>query len=175
MPNPCKPIEKRVRDMMRISDGQMSGTACGTPVLHVAPESAADGRPPWVHTGEPIVLDVPRGGWTSTSLRQSFDAGLASALHQPRHPVRLSLAGCGVQAATSPLSSVASSTDAKPGSGALRSSWASASAVRPAFRPWLTAGCRQEVDRPHAYLADRCPGDRWQFAPTAQRLRSTLD
>ena len=40
---PKKVLEKGIRDMVRISDGRMSGTAYGTVVLHVAPESAAGG------------------------------------------------------------------------------------------------------------------------------------
>jgi dihydroxy-acid dehydratase len=47
--------------MVRISDGRMSGTAYGTVVLHVAPEAAAGGPLARVRTGDPIVLDVPRG------------------------------------------------------------------------------------------------------------------
>ena len=45
--------------MVRVSDGRMSGTAYGTVVLHVAPESAAGGPLALVRTGDPIVLDVP--------------------------------------------------------------------------------------------------------------------
>jgi dihydroxy-acid dehydratase len=47
--------------MVRVSDGRMSGTAYGTVVLHVAPEAAAGGPLARVRTGDPIVLDVPRG------------------------------------------------------------------------------------------------------------------
>ena len=48
-----------VRDMVRICDGRMSGTAYGTVVLHVAPEAAAGGPLGLVRTGDSIVLDVP--------------------------------------------------------------------------------------------------------------------
>lgn len=58
MPIPGKLVRKGVRDMVRISDGRMSGTAYGTVVLHVAPEAAADGPLARVRTGDPIVLDV---------------------------------------------------------------------------------------------------------------------
>ena len=44
--------------MVRISDARMSGTAFGTVVLHVAPESAAGGPLAIVRNGDPIVLDV---------------------------------------------------------------------------------------------------------------------
>ena len=44
--------------MVRISDGRMSGTAYGTVVLHVSPESAVGGPLALVRTGDEIVLDV---------------------------------------------------------------------------------------------------------------------
>ena len=59
MPLPARLLERGVRDMVRISDGRMSGTAYGTVVLHVAPEAAAGGPLALVRTGDPIVLDVP--------------------------------------------------------------------------------------------------------------------
>ena len=58
MPLPARLLERGVRDMVRISDGRMSGTAYGTVVLHVAPEAAAGGPLGLVRTGDPIVLDV---------------------------------------------------------------------------------------------------------------------
>jgi dihydroxy-acid dehydratase len=59
MPLPEKLLAKGVRDMVRVSDARMSGTAYGTVVLHVAPEAAAGGTLGLVRTGDPIVLDVP--------------------------------------------------------------------------------------------------------------------
>jgi dihydroxy-acid dehydratase len=56
---PARLLERGVRDMVRVSDGRMSGTAYGTVVLHVAPEAAARGPLALVRTGDPIVLDVP--------------------------------------------------------------------------------------------------------------------
>jgi len=58
LPLPAKLLESGVRDMVRICDGRMSGTAYGTVVLHVAPEAAAGGPLGLVRTGDPIVLDV---------------------------------------------------------------------------------------------------------------------
>ncbi|MGA6161461.1 IlvD/Edd family dehydratase [Amycolatopsis magusensis] len=58
MPLPTKLLEQGVRDMVRICDGRMSGTAYGTVVLHVTPEAAAGGPLALVRTGDPIVLDV---------------------------------------------------------------------------------------------------------------------
>jgi dihydroxy-acid dehydratase len=59
MPLPTKLLEQGVRDMVRICDGRMSGTAYGTVVLHVAPEAAAGGLLALVEDGDEIVLDVP--------------------------------------------------------------------------------------------------------------------
>ena len=59
MPLPRKVLQQGVRDMVRICDGRMSGTAYGTVVLHVAPESAAGGPLARVRTGDVITLDVP--------------------------------------------------------------------------------------------------------------------
>jgi dihydroxy-acid dehydratase len=56
---PARLLARGVRDMVRISDGRMSGTAYGTVVLHVAPEAAAGGPLALVRPGDPIVLDVP--------------------------------------------------------------------------------------------------------------------
>lgn len=55
---PKKLLERGVDDMIRISDGRMSGTAFGTVVLHVAPESAVGGTLALVQNGDMIELDV---------------------------------------------------------------------------------------------------------------------
>jgi dihydroxy-acid dehydratase len=55
---PEKLIRKGVKDMVRISDGRMSGTAAGTVVLHVSPESAIGGTLALVKNGDMIELDV---------------------------------------------------------------------------------------------------------------------
>jgi len=58
MPLPRKLLEQGVRDMVRISDARMSGTAYGTVILHVAPEAAAGGPLAFVRTGDIITVDV---------------------------------------------------------------------------------------------------------------------
>ncbi len=58
MPIPRKLLEQGVRDMVRISDARMSGTAYGTVILHVAPEAAAGGPLGLVRTGDIIHVDV---------------------------------------------------------------------------------------------------------------------
>jgi dihydroxyacid dehydratase/phosphogluconate dehydratase len=58
MPLPTKLLAQGVRDMVRVCDGRMSGTAYGTVVLHVTPEAAAGGPLALVRTGDGVVLDV---------------------------------------------------------------------------------------------------------------------
>jgi dihydroxy-acid dehydratase len=58
LPVPRRLLQKGVRDLVRISDARMSGTAFGTVVLHVAPESADGGPLGVVRNGDAIVLDV---------------------------------------------------------------------------------------------------------------------
>src|SRR6185369_6785452 len=58
LPLPRKLLAQGVRDMVRVCDGRMSGTAYGTVVLHVAPEAAAGGPLALVRTGDVITLDV---------------------------------------------------------------------------------------------------------------------
>jgi L-arabonate dehydrase len=55
---PKKLLDKGVTDMVRISDGRMSGTAFGTVILHVSPESAIGGNLGLVENGDMIELNV---------------------------------------------------------------------------------------------------------------------
>jgi len=57
---PEKLLRKGVKDMIRISDGRMSGTAAGTVILHVSPESAIGGTLALVKEGDIIELDVEK-------------------------------------------------------------------------------------------------------------------
>ncbi|KAF8508010.1 dehydratase family protein 2 [Hysterangium stoloniferum] len=58
IPIPKKLARNGVKDMVRISDGRMSGTAAGTVVLHVSPEAAAGGPLAVVCSGDSITIDV---------------------------------------------------------------------------------------------------------------------
>jgi dihydroxy-acid dehydratase len=60
LPLPRRLLERGVRDMVRVSDARMSGTAFGTVVLHVAPEAADLGPLAAVEDGDEVVLDVER-------------------------------------------------------------------------------------------------------------------
>jgi dihydroxy-acid dehydratase len=81
LPIPKKLARAGVKDMVRISDGRMSGTAAGTIVLHVTPESAIGGPLAWVRSGDRIRLDVAK---REISLLVS-DAELAG--RREAHPV----------------------------------------------------------------------------------------
>ena len=61
MPIPAKLAKEGVRDLVRISDGRMSGTAFGTVILHVAPESQAGGPLALVKTGDRIRVSASQG------------------------------------------------------------------------------------------------------------------
>jgi dihydroxy-acid dehydratase len=58
LPIPMKLARQGVKDMVRISDARMSGTAFGTIVLHITPESAIGGPLAIVQNGDQILLDV---------------------------------------------------------------------------------------------------------------------
>ncbi|MBL7743743.1 MAG: dihydroxy-acid dehydratase [Chitinophagaceae bacterium] len=57
---PLKLLQKGIKDMIRISDGRMSGTAAGTVILHVSPESSIGGVLALVKDGDMIELDVEK-------------------------------------------------------------------------------------------------------------------
>jgi dihydroxy-acid dehydratase len=59
LPIPRKLARQGVKDMVRISDARMSGTAFGTVILHISPEAAAGGPLAIVQSGDRITLDVP--------------------------------------------------------------------------------------------------------------------
>jgi dihydroxy-acid dehydratase len=58
LPIPKKLLEAGVKDMVRISDARMSGTAYGTIILHVAPEAAVGGPLALVRNGDRVRLSV---------------------------------------------------------------------------------------------------------------------
>ena len=59
LPIPKKILATGVRDMVRLSDARMSGTAFGTVVVHVTPESAGGGPLSAIKDGDMIEIDVP--------------------------------------------------------------------------------------------------------------------
>jgi len=83
LPIPKKLARAGVKDMVRISDGRMSGTAAGTIVLHVTPESAVGGPLAWVKTGDRIRLDVERRELTLLVPEEQMAARRASTPVNP--------------------------------------------------------------------------------------------
>jgi dihydroxy-acid dehydratase len=97
LPIPKKLLRKGVRDMVRISDARMSGTAFGAVVLHVSPESYVGGPLAFVQDGDSIELDVEarrlelqvsedelarrRSGWKPAPPRFSRGYGALFASH----------------------------------------------------------------------------------------------
>ena len=84
LPIPQKLLRAGVEDMVRISDARMSGTAFGTNVLHVAPESAAGGPLGVVETGDPIELDVDARRLDLAIGAEELQRRLASGRHRRR-------------------------------------------------------------------------------------------
>jgi len=80
LPIPLKLARAGVKDMVRISDGRMSGTAFGTIVLHVTPEAAVGGPLAYVQSGDRIALSVARRELT---LRVSAEELAARAAARP--------------------------------------------------------------------------------------------
>ncbi len=83
IPIPRKLAQRGVKDIVRISDGRMSGTAAGTIVLHVTPEAAMGGPLAHVRNGDIIALSVAR---REISLRVSADELLRRASENPATP-----------------------------------------------------------------------------------------
>ena len=75
LPLPSKLLHQGIRDMVRICDGRMSGTAYGTVVLHVAPEAAAGGPLALVRTGDHIICLL----YTSPSPRDQRGSRMPSS------------------------------------------------------------------------------------------------
>ena len=84
MPLPKKLLDRGVRDVIRISDGRMSGTAYGTVILHVSPEAAAGGPLSIVQTGDWIVVDVAEG---------KLDLDIPESEFKSRTPNQATIAG----------------------------------------------------------------------------------
>ena len=85
IPIPKKLAQQGVKDMVRISDGRMSGTAFGTIVLHVSPESADGGPLALVQTGDRIRLDTPNRTLELLVDEDEMNVRLRSIQPPPKH------------------------------------------------------------------------------------------
>ncbi|MEX2319334.1 MAG: L-arabinonate dehydratase, partial [Bauldia sp.] len=97
LPIPKKLLKQGVRDMLRISDGRMSGTSYGACILHVAPESYIGGPLAAVRTGDTISVDVP----ARTIRLEVSDDEIARRLAEWRPPDRTYPRGYGRLSAAS--------------------------------------------------------------------------
>jgi len=88
LPIPTKLLRQGVTDMVRISDARMSGTAYGTCVLHVSPESAAGGPLGLVRDGDIIALDAHAGRLDVLLSDDELDARRADAAPAKTPPRR---------------------------------------------------------------------------------------
>jgi dihydroxy-acid dehydratase len=85
LPIPQKLARRGVKDMVRISDARMSGTAFGTIVLHITPESAVGGPLALVRTGDLVRLDT-HGRRLDCLVDEPELAARAAAAHPPAKP-----------------------------------------------------------------------------------------
>jgi L-arabonate dehydrase len=85
LPLPKKFLRQGIRDMVRLSDARMSGTAFGTVVVHVTPEAAAGGPLAAVRNGDMIALDVPNRRLDLLVPADEIARRLASRPQPPRH------------------------------------------------------------------------------------------
>lgn len=88
LPIPTKLLRQGVTDMVRISDARMSGTAYGTCVLHVSPESAAGGPLGLVRDGDVVVLDAHAGTLDVELTESEWARRRAEANPSAAQPVR---------------------------------------------------------------------------------------
>ena len=88
VPIPRKLAKAGVRDMVRVSDARMSGTAGGTVVLHCSPEAARGGPLALVEDGDPIELDADGARIDLLVPEQELAARRASAPAPPAPPRR---------------------------------------------------------------------------------------
>jgi dihydroxy-acid dehydratase len=83
LPIPKKLLAQGVKDMVRISDARMSGTAYGTIILHVAPEAAAGGPLGLVETGDRVRLSVNERRLDLLVAQDELEARRAERVRRP--------------------------------------------------------------------------------------------
>lgn len=88
IPIPKKLLEKGIKDMVRISDGRMSGTAFGTVILHVAPEAAAGGPLNYVLDGDIIEFDLENRSLNLLVSEEEMEKRKKAITVKPQKPQR---------------------------------------------------------------------------------------
>ena len=86
IPIPKKLATAGVKDMVRLSDARMSGTAFGTIVLHITPESYGGGPLSLVRTGDTITLDTPARTLTLNVSEEELEQRRSTWEPPPPHP-----------------------------------------------------------------------------------------
>ena len=86
IPIPKKLATAGVKDMVRLSDARMSGTAFGTIVLHITPESYGGGPLGLVRTGDTITLDTPARTLTLNVSEEELEQRRSTWEPPPPHP-----------------------------------------------------------------------------------------
>src|SRR5699024_5805561 len=88
IPIPQKLLKQGVRDMVRISDCRMSGTAFGTVVLHVSPEASVGGTIGLIEDGDWIELDVEKRILNLDITEEELKARQKAAKDKPTEEIR---------------------------------------------------------------------------------------
>jgi dihydroxy-acid dehydratase len=88
MPVPAKLVKQGVRDIVRVSDARMSGTAFGTVILHVAPEATAGGPIALVKSGDRIKVSASTGVLELLVSEEELDARRAAWVQPEPHYTR---------------------------------------------------------------------------------------
>jgi dihydroxy-acid dehydratase len=88
MPIPARLVRQGVRDMIRVSDARMSGTAFGTVILHVSPEAQAGGPLALVKTGDRIRVSASKGALELLVDAAELEARRAAWQPEPPHYTR---------------------------------------------------------------------------------------
>ncbi len=88
MPIPARLVRQGVRDMIRVSDARMSGTAFGTVILHVSPEAQAGGPLALVKTGDRIRVSASKGELELLVDAAELEARRAAWQPEPPHYTR---------------------------------------------------------------------------------------
>lgn len=88
MPIPRRLVTQGVKDMIRVSDARMSGTAFGTVILHVSPEAQAGGPLALVRTGDRIRVSASKGELELLISTEEMDARRAAWQPDPPHYTR---------------------------------------------------------------------------------------
>lgn len=88
MPIPGKLVKQGVRDMIRVSDARMSGTAFGTVILHVSPEAQAGGTLALVRTGDRIRISARDGVLSLQVSEEELESRRAAYQPDPPHYTR---------------------------------------------------------------------------------------